>query len=139
MPRTPRASIRLEPEHLLPEALATLDERAREIVAKRYGANGYACHSRKNIGRALGLSAVRIGQIEMKAAEELLALRGSMAAPEIDIRCTNMARNCFLRVGNERTSAVYRLTVDVVVEIGDRPGGYWALKGVGVPTLTRRR
>lgn len=118
MPRTPRASIPLEPVDLTIEALATLDARSRKIIA-----------------RGLGIGAVRVGQIEMEAARKLLALRDPSDAIETEIRCVNMPRGCFPAVSGHAPGRVYRFSAEVTIDIGDRHGGFWALRGVGEPRL----
>lgn len=133
MPGTPR--FLLEPEDLSVQALATLDSREQRVIALRYGTNGFRSHSRSDIGIALHIKTEQVRQIEAGAIRKLLALRTPGESITTKVVCVNMPRHAFSGVFDHTSTQVYRFTVDVVVDIGDREGGYWALRGVGKPKL----
>lgn len=139
MPSTPRFGIPLEPVHLTAEALATLEARECRIVSLRYGANGFKPHSLKEVADVVGMSKVWVSRIASDGARKLLALHERAGPIDTEIRLTNVPHSLFALNTDSTGTRRYRLTVDVVIEIGDRDGGYWALRGVGAPRLEEVR
>jgi len=65
----------------LQQALATLSEREREVLALRYGLDDHEPKTLEEIGRRLGLTRERVRQIEVEALRRLAGLREIQAVP----------------------------------------------------------
>jgi RNA polymerase primary sigma factor len=62
----------------LAEALSTLSERERQVLALRYGLDGSEPETLEEIGRRLGLTRERVRQIELETLRRLSTLREMM-------------------------------------------------------------
>jgi hypothetical protein len=67
------------PEEKQEEILASLPDRERQILALRFGLQGWRRHTLEMVGIAFGLSPSRIWQIENRAVGELRWVLGLMA------------------------------------------------------------
>ena len=56
--------------------LHQLPARHREILARRYGLNGYDSETLENVGRAIGLTRERVRQIQIEALKKLKSIIG---------------------------------------------------------------
>ena len=59
----------------LTQALGTLSERERQVLALRYGLDGSDPKTLEDIGRRLGLTRERVRQIELETLRRLATLR----------------------------------------------------------------
>jgi hypothetical protein len=102
------------PEQKRQGALAILSDRERQILALRFGLQGWCRHPLKVVGQAFGVSPSRIWQIEnsavrkLRRALDLMAQGGSVSAePRICLGCgavvegrPRQARYCSVRCRN---------------------------------------
>jgi RNA polymerase nonessential primary-like sigma factor len=51
--------------------LERLSEKQREVVARRFGLNGYECSTLEDVGRAVGITRERVRQIQIEAISKL--------------------------------------------------------------------
>lgn len=132
-PITP--GIPLEPEDLRVEALAVLGVRERKIVALRYGTNGFQPHTLREVAAAVRLGRSYVSKIALAAARKLVALRDTRGGVETEIVCSNVPFRGFPAVTDDNRTQLFRFSVDVRLQIGDREGGFWRFQGVGEPKL----